>query len=163
MEILNITKELASKASEIYALSWKTAYQNIVPQQYLDKLPLERWTPFLQESPYAGYILKINDEYVATSSIAPARDEKMAGWGEIISLYVLPAYFNQGYGKKMLVYVVDQLRKEGFDNIYLWVLEENQQARRFYERNGFFPNGDACTVTIDGKELEELRYTRTCP
>ena len=85
----------------------------------------------------------------------------MNGWGEIISIYVLPKYFNQGYGKKLLEFAVDTLGKNGFDNIYLWVLEENQQARSFYERNGFFPNGDKGAITIGGKELVEVRYVHT--
>ncbi len=51
MEILKVTKDLASCASHIYALSWKTAYKNIVPQEYLDGLSLERWTPLLLDSP----------------------------------------------------------------------------------------------------------------
>ena len=85
----------------------------------------------------------------------------MSGWGELISIYVFPQYFNQGYGKKLLEFVVGKLCKRGYDNIYLWVLEENQRARRFYERNGFSPNGDRRTITIGGKELVEARYVQT--
>lgn len=161
MELLKITKDIASKASEVYAVSWKTAYKNIVPQKYLDELSLEWWTPLLLDSSRAGYVLKDDDDFIAAASIAPAREEKMNGWGEIISIYVLPKYFNQGYGKKLLEFAVDTLGKNGFDNIYLWVLEENQQARRFYERNGFFPNGDKGAITIGGKELVEVRYVHT--
>lgn len=158
MEILRITKDIASDASHIYATSWKTAYKNIVPQKYLDELSDERWTPILRDSPHVGFILKADDEFVATSSVSTARDEKMNGWGEIISIYVLPRYFSKGYGKKLFSYVVCYLNENGFKNIYLWVLEKNQQARAFYERNGFFPNGDKATINIGGKELVEVRY-----
>ncbi len=159
MEILPITKDIASGASHIYALSWKAAYQGIVPQQYLDELSLERWTPFLQESPYLGFVLKDDEKFIATSSISPARDETMQDWGEIISLYALPEYFYRGYGKKLLSFVLSELKGKGFEKVYLWVLEENVQARAFYERNGFVFNGDKTNITIGGKSLVEVRYT----
>lgn len=158
MKILQITKDIASDVSHIYAYSWKTAYKDIVPQKYLDELSVERWTPLLQDSPYTGFVLKVNDEFVATSSISLARDETMSGWGEIISIYVLPQYFNQGYGRSLFSYSVKQLYDKGFKNIYLWVLEENIQARSFYERHGFFHNGDKTAINIGGKELIEVRY-----
>ena len=111
MELLKITKDIASKASEVYAVSWKTAYKNIVPQKYLDELSLEWWTPLLLDSSRAGYVLKDDDDFIAAASIAPAREEKMNGWGEIISIYVLPKYFNQGYGKNCLNLLLIRLVK----------------------------------------------------
>ncbi len=158
MEILEITQAMASAVSHIYANSWKSAYKGIVPQKYLDELSLEQWTPFLKDSLYTGFVLKEGNELVATSSISPARDEAMKGWGEIISIYVLPQYFHKGYGKKLFSFVTAQLHSNGFQNIYLWVLESNQRARAFYERNGFYFNGDILPITIGGKELIEMRY-----
>lgn len=158
MEILKITKESASAASHIYALSWKTAYHDIVPEKYLDELSLEHWTPFLQNSSCDGFVLKVAGQFVATSSISPARDESMCRWGEIISIYVLPEQMHKGYGKALLSFVVAKLRSRGFSDIYLWVLEDNQHARKFYERSGFVLNGDKTTVNIGGKELVEVRY-----
>lgn len=158
MEILKMKKEMASQVSHIYALAWKRAYHTIIPQDYLEDLSLERWTPLLQSSPFDGFVLEENGKYIATSSIFEARDENMKGWGEIISLYVLPNYLFLGYGKRLLSFVMLELQKKGFMNIYLWVLEENIQARNFYERNGFTPNEDKCTIIIGGKELVEIRY-----
>lgn len=42
----------------------------------------------------------------------------------------------------------------------LWVLEENDRARRFYERMGLAPDGARDTFTPDGTtvELPEVRY-----
>ena len=33
--------------SRIYARSWKSAYRGIVPQEYLDALPEDRWAPLM--------------------------------------------------------------------------------------------------------------------
>lgn len=159
MEIQKTTKELASKVSHIYAYSWKAAYRGIVPQPYLDALSPEYWTSFLQGTPpYKGFVLVDEGEPVATSLIAPARDEAMRGWGELVSIYVLPQYFGKGYGKKLFSYSVEQLCAEGFRNIYLWVFEENTRARVFYERNGFFASEERETINIGGKDLLEMKY-----
>ncbi len=159
MEISKITKETASIASHIYAKSWKTAYRKIVPDSYLDTLSLERWTPLLSNSPFSGYLLSDNGKYIATTSISKARDDKMEGFGEIISIYLLPEYFNQGYGSILIKFALSELFKEGFSKIYLWVLEDNLSARKFYEKHGFKPNGDKEELIIAEKKLIELRYT----
>lgn len=40
-------------------------------------------------------------------------------------------------------------------------LEDNQRARRFYEKQGFAPGGERTSCVIEGKELWEVRYIRT--
>ena len=97
--------------SRIYALSWKAAYKNIVPQQYLDELPENRWTNVLRNSVYDNFVMIKNDEYIGTSGICAARDEKMNGWGEIMSIYLLPEYFGKGLGKPLLENSISALLK----------------------------------------------------
>lgn len=159
MKVERINVDNASGASHIYALSWKAAYNTIIPKDYLDNLSLERWTPLLKNSPFDGYIVEEDSTYVATSSISKGRDKLYSDWGEIISIYVLPSYYHKGYGKFLLDYVMNKLFDKGYQKIYLWVLVENMVARSFYEKNGFSFNGDKAKIVIGGKELTELRYT----
>ncbi len=160
MEILRITVETASAASHIYALSWKTAYRGMLPDSYLDQLSLERWTPLLQNSSYEGYLLREGGGFVATCSVAPARDPGMPGWGEIISLYVLPEQFGRGYGTALFDFAQRRLQEMCYRRFYLWVLEQNFRARRFYQRNGFSFCGDRAALYIGGGSFAELRYTK---
>jgi len=158
MEIRKVTKTDDFNAiSRIYALSWKAAYKNIVPQQYLDEISENNWADKLRNSRYDAYILIENGEYIGTSSICAARDEKMYGWGEIISIYLLPEYFGKGYGKPLFDNSVNALVGMGYDKIYVWVLEQNIRARKFYEKNGFLLF-DKKLITIGGKDLPEVRY-----
>ena len=143
--------------SRIYALSWKTAYKGIVPQEYLDELPENRWANVLRNSPCDAFVIIENGEYIGTSSICAARDEKMSGWGEIVSIYLLPEYFGKGYGKPLLENSVASLISKGYDEIYLWAFEENKRARKFYEKNGFSPL-DRQLININGTDLPEVRY-----
>lgn len=144
--------------SRVYAQSWKTAYKGIVPQDYLDAIVDNRWSPYLKYD-LARLILAVDgDQIMGSTTYRAARDEAYDGWGEIISLYLLPAYYRRGVGTKLFQTAVDALRAEGYANIYLWVLEENAPARRFYEKNGFCFSGDVMTVKIGGTPLRECRY-----
>lgn len=144
----------------IYAESWRVAYKGIVPQDYLDGLSPERLSRRLIADMDGAYVLTENGEYIGTSSICAARDEAMAGWGEIMSIYFLPEYFGKGFAKPLLEFVENELEALGFKDIYLWVLEENHRARRFYEKCGFVYGGERQGITIAGAELPELRYVK---
>ena len=71
MNIVSITPALASAASHLYATAWKAAYRGMIPQEYLDQLSPERWTPLLgQSSPDQQDFLLLEDGRLTT--LAPA-------------------------------------------------------------------------------------------
>jgi ribosomal protein S18 acetylase RimI-like enzyme len=161
MEIRKVTPNDDFDAlGEIYAKSWKTAYQGIVPHEYLEGLDGSRWAGVLAASQNDAYVIMDGGKYVGTSSICAARDERLKGWGEIISIYLLPEYFGKGYAKPLFERAVNALAEKGYKNIYLWVLAENKRAQRFYEKNGFHKSRDIKHISIGGKELTEFRYSR---
>ena len=145
---------------EIYAQSWKTAYRGIVPQDYLDALTGEHWSARLRDAHRGAYVAIDGGKYAGTASVTPARDAKMPGWGELISIYLLPEYFGAGVAAPLFDCAMSALADMGFEAVYLWVLEGNLRARKFYEKHGFHANGDTETLTIAGRELVEIRYTR---
>lgn len=163
MKIIEITAENKDQACRIISESWKTAYRGIVPQDYLDALGPDRWEPILRDFQGTAFLLEDAETPIATASISAARDDKMSGWGEVISLYVRPDSFRRGYGAALLAHAVGELRRQRFSPIYLWVLEENRAARAFYEHNGFRPNGDQMVIYIGDKSLNELRYVYENP
>lgn len=97
-------------------------------------------------------------KYIGTSSFGQSRFEKLGNWGEIISIYLLPEYMGKGYGKLLLQTGVSELKRLGYEDIFLWVLKENNRARRFYERFGFTETEDYLETHIGGKALREIRY-----
>ena len=158
MGIRPMRKEEADDISRIYAASWKIAYKGIVPQTYLDQLCELRWSPILVEKTLKSFVFLDKGHYIGTSSISPARDKKMAGWGEVISLYLLPEYFGKGYGRTLLDFCLVELKNSGFGRIYLWTLEKNERARAFYEKYGFECDGEKLVCNIGGENLTEIRY-----
>ena len=80
-------------------------------------------------------------------------------WGEIWGIYLLPHYWNKGIGTILLKWGINELDNRKFERISLWVLEENINAQRFYEKIGFKHDGTIKELNI-GKQLNEYRYIK---
>lgn len=147
--------------SKVYEDSWKYAYKGIVPQDYLDGIPEGQWTSHIEQAGRKNLVMLQDGIIVGTTGFGRSRMAQMDGWGEIISLYFLPEYMGMGHGRSLLQAAVTELNKMGFDKVYLWVLEENQNARHFYEKYGFVQT-DCCLFSdIGGRELKEVQYCIT--
>ncbi|KAA3384440.1 GNAT family N-acetyltransferase [Akkermansia muciniphila] len=144
--------------SRIYEESWKAAYRDIIPEEYLASIPPGRWAPYLDAEGRQSLVLLEDGAYIGTASYARSRTDLLRDYGEIISLYLLPESMGKGYGKKLLSAAIDALSSLGNRDLFLWVLEENQRARRFYEKAGFVPSGDFLEACIGGKDLREVQY-----
>lgn len=142
---------------QLYISGWQNAFKGIVPQDYLDHMNLDNWAPPLD----GAYILTDRKSILGTSSISTARDDSFNGWGEIISIYVLPELIGQGYGHILFEFVRGKLLELGYDHIYLTVFEDNMRARKFYEKHGFSWNNERLPLNVGGKDLIELRYVFT--
>ena len=159
MEIRYITEQDDRFAiSKVYEESWKYAYQGIVPQDYLNSISEGQWASHIEQADRKNLVMIEDDRIIATSSFGKSRMEEMNGFGEIISLYFLPEYMGKGYGRLLLQEVVSELKKMGFDKVFLWVLDENRNARHFYEKCGFVKTERYLISNIGGKELKEVQY-----
>ena len=139
--------------SRIYEESWKYTYKGIIPQDYLESIPEGRWVTNLENPNWSTLVCVDNGNIVGTSSFCESRLNQFSGWGEIISIYLLPDYMGRGVGKVLFQSVVAELMKMGYRNIYLWVLEENLRARRFYEKEGFLELGEQKIQELKKLEL----------
>lgn len=144
--------------SLIYEESWKYAYKGIVPQAYLDSIPAGQWATKLDQEGVGSLVAVEDGKLIGTSSYCKSRWAEFGECGEIISIYFLPQYMGRGYGKKLLNAVVSKLQGLGFEDIFLWVLEENERARTFYERCGFIATEHHMEYEIGGKMLREIQY-----
>lgn len=159
MEIRYITSSDDRTAiSRIYEESWKYAYQGIVPQEYLDSISEGRWGSHIEQEDRKNLVMVEDGRMIGTSGFGRARMAEMGGFGEIISLYLLPEHMGKGYGRLLLRAAVGECKKMGFDKVFLWVLEENQNARRFYEKCGFMQMERYLFSDIGGRELKEVQY-----
>lgn len=163
MEIRKAAINDVKDISRIHALSWKSAYKGIIPQTYLDELKEDFWVPafeaWINDNVITAQVILVSGSLVGCVAYGKARDKSLHNWGEVVSIYLLPEYFGRGYGSKLLESALSDLKHSGYQNIYLWVLKQNQRARHFYEKNKWRCNeDDECICEIAGKQLTEIRY-----
>ena len=143
---------------KVYCEAWKSAYDGIVPRDFLDRLTPEMAAPPEDRiSPENSLLYEENGCVKGLVNFGPSRDADSAGMAEIRSIYVLPGAWRGGVGRELFENAVEKLRKTGFTRMILWVLTDNSQARGFYEHMGMRP-GRTRKITIAGAVLSETRY-----
>ncbi|MBR4224634.1 MAG: GNAT family N-acetyltransferase [Oscillospiraceae bacterium] len=148
------------RISDIYEQSWRYAYRGIIPQEHLDSIPKGKWVTHLGREGMHTLVAEHEGQLVGTASFCSSRWESYSGYGEIVSIYFLPEHMGKGYGTALLHRCMEELRGMGYENVLLWVLEDNTQARCFYEKNGFVLSGDVLDDQIGGKDLREVMYRK---
>ena len=128
--------------SRVYETSWRHAYRGVIPQDYLDGIPRGRWSTAIDAPGRETLLLLDGESIVGVCSFGASRLARLAGWGEIISIYLLPESMGKGFGTRLFRAALSALERQGYRDVFLWVLEENRVARRFYERMGFAPVED---------------------
>lgn len=160
--MITIRKILSSddrlEISNIYEQAWKKAYKGIVPQDFLDSLEKGSWASKVDRPEWNTLVVELDGKLIGTSSYSKSRFEEYSDAGEIISIYFLPEYMRKGYGKKLLAAAVEGLASMGYSEAFLWVLEENINARKFYESQGFVRADGSVETAPGGKTLKEIRY-----
>lgn len=165
--------------SLIHALGWRDTYVGYVPDDYMAReITNERWVPFFREDHVTGrcrgLLLYRDSTPVACVNYGPARTKNLnagqpssfpndayQGWGEIISFYTHPAERGKGYGGLLFEEAVNRLKAAGHQNAFVFVLRENEKARRFYARHGFAWDGTHADIPFPPDAVcVDLRYVK---
>jgi ribosomal protein S18 acetylase RimI-like enzyme len=108
--------------------------------------------------PEKTYVAVTAEDVIAGfCAVGPSRDEDGEGIGEVFLLYVAPERWRGGVGKQLFDAGTAYLRERGFDTMTLWVLERNDQARGFYEKHGWAPDGGR-KPSYRNPSLAQVRY-----
>lgn len=150
----------AKYCADIHAESWTFAYSNIVPKDIIDqhnaRWPMV-WRKMLVNNVDSHYVIVLDSKIIGFLTIAVSRDSDLKDiFYEIIGLYFDPEYIGLGYGKQAMDWVKKEIKSRGYDNISLWVLKENNRARKFYEKSGFKPDGKVKPSGL--ADAQEVRY-----
>jgi len=148
---LNAADDLRTVA-DIFVSSWRYAYRGILDEGYLAALTPEHWLLALQTEQDRTLVAEAAGRLVGTATYGPARDPGWQGWGEVISIYMLPGYMGRGLGTRLLARAGQKLQDDGLERIYLWALQDNATAMRFYMRNGFVP-AETRMMRIGGRDV----------
>ena len=114
------------------------------------------------ETPQTETIVAVDaDLVVGVSSFGPRRQPASRQIGEIYALHVRPVSWRRGLGKRLLDDSKRRLEARGFVGAVLWVLRDNQNARRFYETQGWAITGEEINEERGGYAIPETRYAIT--
>lgn len=148
----------------IHSQGWKTAYKSIIPDKVLARITAQerkmRFEAAIKDNTQETAVLTIDNKVIGFCTLGPNRDEDLDdSYGEIWGIYLLPQYLSRGLGKVLINWAIKELAQRGYDKISLWVLEDNINARNFYEKIGFMFDGTVKKIEI-GIQLNEVRYIK---
>jgi ribosomal protein S18 acetylase RimI-like enzyme len=89
-----------------------------------------------------------------------AREEEKDHPCEVFSLFVEPGRNRRNVGSELLRRAEKILLNEGAGDAVLWVLESNAKARRFYESQGWQPDGRRRSTQFGPGVLSEVEYRK---
>lgn len=153
-------KNDARLLGEIHSASWKVAYKGIVPDEVLSNITVDKRESYFEKALTEGWeedaIFFKGNQAVGLICIGKCRDsDKTDYYGEIWGIYLLPAYWGQGIGAKLMEWGITELKMRNYKRVTLWVLEDNINARYFYEKKGFKHDGKIKEINI-GRNLENF-------
>jgi len=148
----------------IHCESWKVAYKGIVPDSILENMSIVNSTKKFIDSISFGkeknVIITKDNRVIGFMCLGKCRDTDLDDtFGEIWGIYLLPSYWREGAGTELVNWGISYLKSMGYRKISLWVLEENKNARMFYEKFGFYHDGTIKELNF-GKVLNEYRYIK---
>jgi ribosomal protein S18 acetylase RimI-like enzyme len=156
----------AAPIALVHVRAWQVAYRGIMPDAYLDGLTpddrLAGWRRTLQSSPSGERVLVADDRGAITGFVAvgPAEGEPC---GELLVLNVAPTRWRRGLGRRLLRAGERALAALGHREAILWVVKENDRARRFYEAHGWRAEEAERRCTFGGVVVPDVRYRRRLP
>ena len=153
--------------AELHVRAWQAAYRGLLADELLDRLSVTDREAMWRRKLAIGsrshvWVAERSERVIGFAAAGPGRDaDTGAGVAEVYAIYVEPEVVGTGVGRVLFEHAVDSLRGHGYGAAILWVLETNAQARRFYERAGWRPDGATKTEPRQGWELKEVRYRTT--
>lgn len=138
--------------------TWQHTYRDDFETEFLEGLDIdhrERW--FESRLEHDGLLVAEADErgLVGYCFFGESSD---SGWGEVFAIYVHPDDWGRGHGFRLLEATQWALHAARFEKALLWVLESNERARRFYERQGWQLGKPIRLEEIGGTQVTEVRY-----
>ncbi|MFI8307094.1 GNAT family N-acetyltransferase [Streptomyces sp. NPDC085927] len=163
-----MTADDCAEVAGIRVRGWQHAYKGLVPQPYLDGLDIAA------DADRRRARLLDGDGSVR-NLVADGGDGGLLGWvafgpyrdgdtrtedAELYALYLRPEHIGRGVGRALLATAVRHCAVAGHERMFLWVLEGNAHARRFYERAGFAADGAEEAFEVGGAVVPEVRYAK---
>jgi len=155
----------APALARVHVDSWRAIYRGLVPDSSLHGFTYEWREECFRQSLVTKaketYVVQVEEEVVGFLTLGAAQDPDLDvdRTGEIWGIYISPGYWRKGIGKGLVEEAERILRSRRYEDVILWVLEGNQQARWFYEAMGFCLDGESKIIDW-GTPLKAVRFRK---
>ena len=161
MRIRQATPADAPDIAKVNVESWRSTYNGIVPNQYLNGMSHEKrekqWRSIIENPDSIVLVAEgIDGSIGGYISGGRERSGKISFEGELYAIYLLKEWQRKGIGKQLVKQMLDEMRNKHIANMMVWVIEDNP-SKRFYELIGGKPIFREKLI-ISGKELQEVGY-----
>lgn len=138
IEIRPATAADAAAIADLHQRSWRSAYRGLLPDSYLDgpagaELTARWGEAFAKDEPRRVILVAMAPDGIAGFVAAWPRGPERA---LIDNLHVAPGQRGGGLGRRLMGRAAAELRRRGFETVFLEVIEGNHDARGFYRRLG---------------------------
>ncbi|CAB3786993.1 hypothetical protein LMG28688_02387 [Paraburkholderia caffeinitolerans] len=151
----------------MHAASWQSTYCDLLPAAFLEQeVDTERAAYWRARMVAPGedrrlvLIAELGDQPESRTPVGFVCAERQPGspWGALLdNLHALPGHQGIGVGKRLMQAAQAWARAQGESRLYLYVLEGNESAIAFYERQGWQYSG-AEPDHMGGIDITALRY-----
>jgi GNAT superfamily N-acetyltransferase len=131
----------AEGIARAHVASWKTSYRGILPDEVLDRIDVGQRVDTRRRILRDRSMLQLvaydvsQGDIVGFCDAGPSRRHAQYG-GELYAIYLLHHAKRHGLGTEMLERVREWLVANDRHSMVVWVLDNNQHARAFYEALG---------------------------
>ena len=149
------------RIAEIQIFCWRFLDKGTLSDEFLfkDMLVVKRMEYFENEIMNGTDELYVFDDGIVKAFliIAPCKDDDMVDSFQIWSIYVDPFFQKKGIGSLLIKHFEEIACQKNYKKVCLWVMEHNKNAKQFYKKNNYFPDGKKAVYETG---TAEIRYTK---
>ncbi len=164
LKIRQMKMEDASFVAAIHSFSWRKAYQHLLPSHYLESLDLakieQNWKTGMEVNADVVRLVAVQDGQIIgyAAGLENRSQDLIPAEGELWALYIHPEFWRHHVGTALFEDYSREMLKRNWSRFLIWVLEENQAARSFYQMKGGEIQPHKKVVKYGGEEFYEVAY-----
>jgi GNAT superfamily N-acetyltransferase len=151
--------------SKTYAQSWRTTYQGLAPDVFVNGMTEPAANAIFHDSLQStgyDYFLHVAEtpegQIVGYADGGRERSHPEEGIGELYGLYLLKDFQRQGIGRKLWGASAQSLVQAGIDRMIVWVLEANTNHPFYVSLGGVLQTG-VKLLNVGGHEIRLVAYS----
>lgn len=141
---------------KIHVTTWKESYKDYVKPEILNSphfsFSQER-VKKMKESVQKGLVYVVEDNQKIMGFLGLLEEPKNET--EVKVFYVFPNSQRKGYGSKLFHHVMQELKKQNCETVFLWTMKDYQVSNAFYQKNGGQLTGEEMRLKI---EVDTVKY-----